>query len=42
MKHVVYGTSLLAVTILVIVSVMIVSGRDVRENEIDRALNTAP
>lgn len=41
MKHVIYGTALLAVAIMVIASVMIVSGRDVRENEMDRALNTA-
>lgn len=41
MKHVIYGVALLAVTIMVITGVMIVSGKDVRENEMDKALNTA-
>ena len=41
MKHVIYGAALLAVTIMVIAGVMIVSGKDVRENEVDKALNTA-
>lgn len=41
MKHVIYGVALLAVTIMVIAGVMIVSGKDVRENEMDKALNTA-
>ncbi len=41
MKYIVYGTTLLAMTILVLAGVMIVSGKDVRENEMDKALNTA-
>ena len=41
MKHMIYGIALLAVTIMVIAGVMVVSGRDVRENETDKALNTA-
>ena len=41
MKHIIYGAALLAVTIMVIAGVMIVSGKDVRENEVDKALNIA-
>lgn len=41
MKHVIYGSVLLVVTVMVIAGVMIVSGKDVRENEADKALNTA-
>ena len=41
MKYIVYGTALLAMTILVFAGVMIISGKDVRENELDKALNTA-
>lgn len=41
MKHMIYGIALLAVAIMVIAGVMVVSGRDVRENEADKALNTA-
>ena len=41
MKYIVYGTALLAMTILVLAGVMIISGKDVRENEMDKALNTA-
>lgn len=41
MKHMVYGSVLLVVTVMVIVGVMIVSGKDVRENEVEKALNTA-
>lgn len=41
MKHMVYGIVLLAIAFMVIAGVMIVSGKDVRENEADKALNTA-
>ncbi len=41
MKHVIYGVALLALTVMVIAGVMIVSGKDVRENEMEKALNTA-
>lgn len=41
MKHTVYGIALAFVAILIIAAVMTVSGRDVRENEMDKALNTA-
>lgn len=41
MKHVIYGIALMAVTVMVIAGVMIISGKDVRENELDKALNTA-
>lgn len=41
MKHMVYGIALLAIAVMVVAGVMIVSGKDVRENEADKALNTA-
>lgn len=41
MKHTVYGIALAFVAVLIIAAVMTVSGRDVRENEMDKALNTA-
>ncbi|MEY8391765.1 hypothetical protein D3Z36_14055 [Lachnospiraceae bacterium] len=41
MKHIIYGTALLFIVIMVIAGAMIVSGKDVRENELDKALNTA-
>ena len=41
MKYTVYGTALLFMVIMAIAGVMFVSGRDVRENEVDKALNTA-
>lgn len=41
MKHMVYGSVLLIVTVMVIAGVMIVSGKDVRGNEVEKALNTA-
>lgn len=41
MKHMIYGSALLIVAVMVIAGVMIVSGKDVRENETDKALNTA-
>lgn len=41
MKHMVYGIALLAIAAMVVAGVMIVSGKDVRENEADKALNTA-
>lgn len=41
MKHTVYGIALAFMAILIIAAVMAVSGRDVRENEMDKALNTA-
>lgn len=41
MKHVIYGSVLLVIAVMVIAGVMIVSGKDVRENEMDKALNTA-
>lgn len=41
MKHMMYGIMLFAVAVMVIAGVMIVSGKDVRENETDKALNTA-
>lgn len=41
MKHMVYGMALLAMAVMVIAGVMVVSGKNVRENEADKALNTA-
>lgn len=41
MKHMVYGIALLAIAVMAVAGVMIVSGKDVRENEADKALNTA-
>lgn len=41
MKHMIYGITLLAMAVMVVAGVMIVSGKDVRENEADKALNTA-
>lgn len=41
MKHTIYGVALLFTLVLVIAGAMIVSGKDVRENEVDKALNTA-
>ena len=41
MKHMVYGAALLCIMVLVLAGAMIVSGKDVRANEMDRALNTA-
>lgn len=41
MKHVIFGVGLATMMVLVITAVMIVSGKDVRENEMDKALNTA-
>lgn len=41
MKHTVYGIALLALAVLAVAGVMVVSGKDVRENETDKALNTA-
>ncbi len=41
MKHLVYGISLLAIAIMAVAGAMAASGRDVRENEADKALNTA-
>ena len=41
MKHTVYGIALLALTVMVVAGAMVVSGKDVRENETDKALNTA-
>lgn len=41
MKHTVYGIALAFVAILIIAAVMTVSGGDIRENEMDKALNVA-
>ena len=41
MKHTVYGVALAIMGLLIVAAVMTVSGRDVRENEMDKALNTA-
>ncbi len=41
MKHLIYGTGLLCLAVLVIAGTMIVSGQDVRKNELEKALNTA-
>lgn len=41
MKHTIYGLSLVFAAVLVIAAAMIISGGDVRENEMDKALNTA-
>ena len=41
MKYTIFGTALLFMVVMVIAGVMIVSGRNVRENEVDKALNTA-
>ncbi len=41
MKHTIYGAALLFIVVMVIAAVLIVSGKDVRENEMDKALNTA-
>ena len=39
MKHLIYGTGLLCLAVLVIAGTMIVSGQDVRKNELEKALN---
>lgn len=41
MKHTIYGVALAFAAVLIIAAVMTVSGGDVRENEMDKALNTA-
>lgn len=41
MKHIVYGISLAIITMLVLVITLEISGRNVRKNEIETALNTA-
>lgn len=41
MKHLIYGTGLLCLAVLVIAGTMIVSGQGVRKNELEKALNTA-
>lgn len=41
MKHTIYGIALAAAAILIIAAALSVSGKDVRENEMDKALNTA-
>ena len=41
MKHTIYGAALAVAAVLIIASALAVSGRDVRENEMDKALNTA-
>ncbi len=41
MKHLIYGTGLLCLVVLVIAGTMIISGQDVRKNELEKALNTA-
>lgn len=41
MKHTIYGIVLAVAAVLIIAAVLAVSGRDVRENEMDKALNTA-
>lgn len=41
MKYSVYGVVLMVLAVLVIAGGMVVSGKDIRENEMDKALNTA-
>lgn len=41
MKHTVYGISLTALAVLIIAIVLGVSGKNVRKNEMETALNTA-
>ncbi|MCI9646740.1 MAG: hypothetical protein HFH40_08030 [Lachnospiraceae bacterium] len=41
MKYTIYGISLSAVAVLVIAAVMVFSGRNVRRNEVETALNAA-
>lgn len=41
MKYTVYGISLSAIAILAVVAVLVFSGRNVRKNEVETALNTA-
>ena len=41
MKYIVYGISLAVITMLVLVITLEISGRNVRKNEIETALNTA-
>lgn len=41
MKHTIYGAALAVAAVLIIAAALAVSGRDVRENEMDKALNTA-
>ena len=41
MKYSVYGVALLVLAVLTIAGGMVISGKDVRENEMDKALNTA-
>lgn len=41
MKHTIYGISLAAIAMLVVAALLVVSGKSVRSNEIETALNTA-
>ena len=41
MKYTIYGAALLVMAVFVILGTIIISGQDVRENEMDKALNTA-
>ncbi|MCI8858300.1 MAG: InlB B-repeat-containing protein [Lachnospiraceae bacterium] len=41
MKYSIYGVVLMVLAVLAIASGMVVSGKDIRENEMDKALNTA-
>ena len=41
MKHTIYGISLMMITVMVIVIVMGISGKNVRKNEMETTLNTA-
>lgn len=41
MKHTIYGISLMAITLMVVAIVMGISGKNVRKNEMEEALNTA-
>ena len=41
MKHVIFGVILLSLAILTVAGSMVASGKDVRENEMEKSLNTA-
>ena len=41
MKYTIYGISLSAIAVLAVVAVLVFSGRNVRKNEVETALNTA-
>lgn len=41
MKYIIYGVSMFAMVVIVLATTMVLNGRNVRQNEVDRALDTA-